>query len=72
MIKFYFTFGGFNAPGLKNKCVLVEAKDLTEARAKMFYDFGTYWGFYYENKPKEELIDYQTAVYMSNTFLSKN
>jgi hypothetical protein len=69
MNKYYFTFGGFNAPELKNYCVEIFAKNSNEARTTMFNLFDKYWGFMYDDKPYESLIDLGVAIKKSNNFL---
>lgn len=69
MKKYYFTFGGFNAPELKDYCVNIESETPNEARNIMFKTFGSKWCFMYdEEKPLEKEINFNIAKNIHNNY----
>ena len=70
MNKYYFTFGGFNHYLLTKKCVIIEANTELEAREVMFDKFSTNWGFVYDNKPHESVIEFDEALYLNEQFIN--
>jgi len=64
MNQFYFTFGGYNNPSLRNKCVVIEANTESEARSLMFDNFSDHWAFCYRSKPSEEIVSLQEAIHL--------
>ncbi len=71
MEKYYFTFGGFNAPELKNCCVKIEAENINKARLIMFQYFNDKWGFMYNKKPYEKEINLEIAKHISDKYYKK-
>lgn len=65
----YFTFGGFNHPSLYNYCVKITAQTPAIARQRMFELFGEKWGFQYDKKPFESVIDTNKAVALNKEWL---
>ena len=68
MKNYYFTFGGFNAPELRNFCVKIEAEHSMKARELMFSYFGPRWGFMYKEEPYEKEINLNVAMNISKQY----